>query len=115
MYNQTSSSDGVFLYPIYINMNNYIISLIIVILIFISCHTINNIQSYPLKDKYNKLHRYKEDITLYHIGRRDMPRYCQVHYEWEYISIVNTLKNVDWMSEKHIKKEFIVRDKPAPA
>ena len=94
-------------------MNNYIIlSIVLFILIFISCHTINNIQSYPLKDKYNKLHRYKEDVTLHHSGRRDMARYCQIHYKWEYISIVSTLKDVDWMSKEHIEKEYIVRDKP---
>ena len=69
----------------------------------------NDLPSYPLKDSVNKLHRYKEDVTLYHTGRRDMARYCQLHYNWEYINIVNKLKDVDWMTEKHIEKEFIVR------
>jgi len=87
---------------------------ILLLLIFVGCHTIYNIRSYPLKDKYNRLHKYKEDVTLHHSGRRDIARYCQIHYKWEYISIINTLKDVDWMSKEHIKKEFIVRDKPAP-
>ena len=85
------------------------ILVILFLLIFAGCYTMNDLPSHPLKDRNNKLHRYKDDVTLYHSGRKNIARYCQVHYGWEYISIISTLKDVDWMSEKHIKKEFIVR------
>ena len=87
---------------------------ILFLLIFVGCYTMKSLPSHSLKDRENKLHKYRDDITAYHSGHRDLARYCQVHYEWEYISIINTLKDVDWMSAKHIKKEFIVRNKRSP-
>ena len=62
---------------------------VLFVITFSNCYTVNNPQSYPLTDRDNKLHQ----------------RYCQVHYKWEYINIINTRNN---------EKLFTVRNKPVP-
>ena len=78
---------------------------VLFVITFSNCYTVNNPQSYPLTDRDNKLHQYKEDVTVYHAGYKDLTRYCQVHYKWEYINIINTRNN---------EKLFTVRNKPVP-
>ena len=69
---------------------------IILITLLIGCSS--NIPSHSLYDKYDKLHRYNEQITS-----KVTTKYCQEHLEWEDIRTVYTEKGVKYVVYKDKK------------